>query len=152
VTYVCGYTCKLFLSYRRRGLRVRNRFLAVLSKHDLKFMHRLTARLLLVLLLVGVFAPVALAISAAPAHACCLRKPMHGRASHDAEFHAPPGCCQHDCCRSLTVSQWAHLSPPATDQRTLACTSLRSAARPIGFATNVSRIYSGRAPPQLSIA
>ena len=43
-------------------------------------MHRLTARLLLVLLLVGVFVPVALAISATSAHACCMRKPMHGRA------------------------------------------------------------------------
>lgn len=115
-------------------------------------MHRLTARLLLVLLLVGVFAPVALAISAEQMHACCLRKPMHARASHDAEFRATPGCCQHDCCRSQTVSQWAHLSPSATDQRMLVSSSLRSATRPIGLALAVSRAHSGRAPPQISIA
>ena len=55
-------------------------------------MHRVIARLLLVLLLTGIIAPVALAISAAPPHACCLRKPMQGRPSHDAQFQAPPGC------------------------------------------------------------
>jgi|HubBroStandDraft_6_1064221.scaffolds.fasta_scaffold1022447_2 hypothetical protein len=121
-------------------------------KNDLKLMHRLTARLLLVLLLVGVFAPVAMAVSAEQAHACCLRKPMHGRASHDAEFHASPGCCQHDCCGSQTVSQWAHLSRSATDRRMPASTSLRSVQPPIVLALEVSRAHSGRAPPQISIA
>ena len=37
-------------------------------------MHRLTARLLLFFALVGSLVPVALAASAAPTHACCLRK------------------------------------------------------------------------------
>jgi hypothetical protein len=115
-------------------------------------MHRLTARLLLVLLLVGVFAPVALAISAAPLHACCVRKPMHGRPSHDAEFHAPPGCCQHDSCRSLTVSQWAHLSPSATAQVAPASTSLQSDRPASLFAIDVNSAHSSRAPPQISIA
>jgi hypothetical protein len=45
-------------------------------------MHRVTARSLLVLLLVGVFVPVGLAIAAAPPHACCLRKAMHDGAPH----------------------------------------------------------------------
>src|SRR5277367_2338203 len=52
------------------------------------FMHRLTARVLMVLLLAGVLVPVAEAITAPTPHACCLRKPMHD--SQDAEFQAPP--------------------------------------------------------------
>ncbi|HXM21139.1 MAG TPA: hypothetical protein VN948_07740 [Terriglobales bacterium] len=115
-------------------------------------MHRLTARLLLVLLLVGVFAPVALAISATPPHACCMRKPMHDRASHNAEFQAPPGCCQHDCCRPLPVPQWAHLSRSASAQVTPASATLLSDRRPLRFATTVNHAHSGRAPPQFSIA
>jgi hypothetical protein len=115
-------------------------------------MHRLTSRILLVLVLVGSFAPVALAISAAPEHACCMRKPMHGRPSHDSEFHAPPGCCQHDGCRSLTVSQWAHLSPSANLQRIQASALLLSELHQNCFAVSINHAHSGRAPPQFSIA
>jgi hypothetical protein len=115
-------------------------------------MHRLTARILLVLVLVGSFAPVALAISAAPEHACCMRKPMHGRPSHDSEFHAPPGCCQHDGCRSLTVSQWAHLSPSAKVHRAAASAALQPALAEIYFSASINHAHSGRAPPQFSIA
>ena len=116
-------------------------------------MHRLTARLLLVLLLVGVFAPVALAISATPAHACCMRKPMHGRPSHDAEFQGPPGCCQHDCCRPLTVSQCG----PCNFLGMLSGCRLHPrlcsvSDEPIHFASSVNHAHSGRAPPQFSIA
>ena len=44
-------------------------------------MHRLTARLLLILMLSGTFAPAALAISAESPHACCKRKPLHDHGS-----------------------------------------------------------------------
>src|SRR5579863_3170294 len=115
-------------------------------------MHRSTARLLLVLLLVGVFTPVALAISAAPAHACCLRKPMHGRPSHDAQFEAPPGCCQHDCCRSLTVSRTANLTSKTCTQALSASTILQSERELIRFSASVNHAHSGRAPPQCFIA
>jgi len=115
-------------------------------------MHRLTARLLLVLLLVGVFAPVALAISATPAHACCTRKPMHGRPSHDAEFQGPPGCCQHDCCRPLTVPRAAHLTSTTCAQATPVSSILQSERQPIHFTSSVNHAHSGRAPPQLSVA
>jgi hypothetical protein len=114
-------------------------------------MHRLTARLLLVLLLMGVFVPVALAISATPAHACCMRKPMHGRPSHDAEFQGPPGCCQHDCCL-LTVSRAAHLTSTTCFQAMLASTILQAERQPIHFASSLNHAHSGRAPPQFSIA
>jgi len=114
-------------------------------------MHRATARLLLVLLLTGIVVPVALAISAAPPHACCLRKPMHARPSNDAQFQAPPGCCQHDCCRPLTVSRVAHLTPKACAQATPASTILQSERKAIHFGLSVNHAYSGRAPPQFSI-
>jgi hypothetical protein len=115
-------------------------------------MHRLTARFVLTLLLVGVFAPVALAISAPAPHACCLRKPMHDRSSHNSEFKAPPGCCQRDCCRPLTVSQWAQLSPSASAQLTPASATLQSESRLIHLAIDVNSAHSGRAPPRFSIA
>jgi hypothetical protein len=115
-------------------------------------MHRRTARFVLILLLVGVFAPVALAISAPAPHACCLRKPMHDRSSHNSEFKAPPGCCQHDCCRPLPVSQWAHLTPPASAQPTPASTTKQSGQRPTPFAVDANSTHSGRAPPKFSIA
>jgi hypothetical protein len=107
---------------------------------------------LLVLLLVGTFVPVALAISAPASHACCVRKPMHGRPSHDSEFYAPPGCCQHDCCRVLTVSQWANLSPPTNIERTPASAPLEAELRESYFTASVNHAYSGRAPPKISIA
>jgi len=114
-------------------------------------MHRGTARLLLVLLLLGVFVPVALAIAAAPPHACCVRKPMHGRPSHDAEFQAPPGCCQHDCCRPLTVSRGVRLTSKGCTRATPASTILQSELRSIHVPSSVNCAHPGRAPPQFTI-
>jgi hypothetical protein len=115
-------------------------------------MHRLTARLLLVLLLVGVFAPVALAISATPVHACCLRKAMHGSFSHNAEFRSLAGCCQHDCCRPLTVSRSVHLSRLPCVEITPTFARLQSEVPQARFTVDANNAYSGRAPPQFSIA
>src|SRR5690349_9374609 len=115
-------------------------------------MHRLTARLLLILLLVGSFAPAALAISAPTPHACCMRKPMHMGATHGSEFHAPASCCQHDCCRALTVSQWAQLTLSTNTDRASASTALQLDWRAILVCSPLTSTHSGRAPPQLSIA
>ena|ERR1700730_1974881 len=115
-------------------------------------MHRLIARLLLVLLLVGVFVPVALAITAVPSHACCLRKPMHEGSSRNARFEASLGCCQHDCCRPLTVSRGAHLTSKTCAQVAPASTILQFERQEICFASFVNYAHSGRAPPQFSIA
>jgi len=115
-------------------------------------MHRRTARFLLILLLVSIFAPVGLAISTPAPHACCMRKPMHDRGSHDSEFNAPPGCCNHDCCRPLTVSHWAHVAPAARNVADPIALSLNSAARPFDLTSAVDSAHSGRAPPQFSIA
>ena len=96
--------------------------------------------------------PVALAISAAPPHACCLRKPMHGRPSHDAQFQAPPGCCQRDCCRPLAVSRGAHPTSKTGIHATSKSTILQAHREPIHFTSSVNHAHSGRAPPQFSIA
>ena len=114
-------------------------------------MHRVTARSLLVLLLVVVFVPVGLAIAATPPHAWCLRKTMHDGSPH-SQFQGPPGCCQHDCCRPLTVSQWAHVSLSARGQDAPSSATLRFDPRSDLFAVNVNDVHSGRAPPQFSIA
>jgi hypothetical protein len=70
-------------------------------------MYRLTARLLLVLALVGTIAPVALAISAPLPHACCVRKPIHN-GSRSLELQAVGG--EHrNCCPPVTTAHWAEL-------------------------------------------
>lgn len=113
-------------------------------------MHRLTARLLLVLLLTGVFTPVALAITAPAPHACCIRKPM--LSSHDAEFQAPPDCCNHDCCRPLNVSQWADVQPGNAACSSLPTTRLQSHTPHAEVLSFIDHAPSVRGPPQFSIA
>lgn len=109
-------------------------------------MQRQTARLLLVLLLVGIFAPVALAISAPATHACCLRKPLHDDGYHGARIQAP-NCCDHNCCRPLIVTQWAHASSFRQAYETVA-QPLRTDANNAS-ASDLFFSYSfSRAPPQ----
>jgi|SRR5580692_4324427 hypothetical protein len=114
-------------------------------------MHRLTARLLLILLLVGIFAPVALAISAPAPHACCMRKPMHERGSNGAELSTIPARCNHDCCHALTVSQSPHLLPSAGTQVATFSTQLPVERTTVNRSDLLQSSHSDRAPPQLSI-
>jgi len=70
-------------------------------------------RLLLLFALVGNFGPCGAGVSAAPSpHACCVRKapqahPCHGMAMATIEPQQlavrSTGCCNHDCCRGVTV-------------------------------------------------
>ena len=72
-------------------------------------MHRLTARLLLVVLAMGAFGPGLQAFSSEPAHACCLRR-LHahdqGNAVHDATKSGG------NCCPPLTTPQSAQVTHP----------------------------------------
>src|SRR5579872_4605865 len=120
-------------------------------------MHRWTAKFLLLFALVGTLVPLALAATAAPPHACCLRKSVHqchGTASSEADQRSvsSTACCNHDCCRAVTTSQCAHPQ-----------TSLASAGAPVvdsriaepqrsAPATERSASQSTRAPPQVSLA
>jgi len=109
-------------------------------------MHRFTARALLVLLLVGTFAPVALAASAQPPHACCLRK-MHDHPSpHQAEFQAP-FCCHHDCCRSAVSRRFAEVPPVAGAVATPTRSRLQSDLNPAFGASDPNSSHSVRGPP-----
>jgi hypothetical protein len=115
-------------------------------------MHRLTARLLLTLTLVGIFVPVALAISAPAPHACCMRKPMHDHGSAGAELQASPASCNHDCCHALTVPQSPHLLPSAGTQIATFSTQLPAEPVVLNRCQVIPSSHSGRAPPQFSIA
>ncbi|MGA8489668.1 MAG: hypothetical protein WB711_04550 [Terriglobales bacterium] len=116
-------------------------------------MHRLTARSLLVLMLVGVFVPVALAISPPPATVCCLRTGMHhcGMADDGPAFRAP--CpCDHPSWLPLSVSQLAHLRPAATALGLYLSEDLQADAQLLQLSCATDHAHSGRAPPQSSVA
>lgn len=117
-------------------------------------MQRLTARFLLMFALVGTFVPLALAVTAAPPHACCLRKGVHQCHGSDPDERAVRGnsCCNQNYSRAVTTSQWAH------PQSSLASVSVRtvesrlSESRAAAPANEPLSSQSTRAPPQLSIA
>lgn len=117
-------------------------------------MQRLTARLLLLFALVGTFAPLALALTAAPPHACCLRKSAHQCHGSDPDqrtFHST-SCCQNNCRRAVTTSQWAHPQPSAAP---LFARNVAARLVPSTPATPARKLFasrSTRAPPQISIA
>lgn len=71
-------------------------------------MYRLTARLLLVLLLASTFVPVAMAMSGPVPHACCMRKPMHDHGSGSREIGEVAGRTG-NCCPPVTTAHWAEL-------------------------------------------
>ena len=115
-------------------------------------MHRLTARLLLILLLVGTFAPVALAISAPAPHACCMRKPMHDHGSDGAKFNAASAACNHDCCHAMAGFRSPQLKLASVSAVTPASSHLTRPADPIFHTKRDRSSRSVRAPPQFSIA
>ena len=133
-------------------------------------MHRLIAKTLLFILLAGIYSPFASASAMSVSHPHCNRKPVptpasaemagchhHGAqapdpalpASNDQVLGAKDCCQDHECCRSMARSQWAHASlnsnssqPGDTAQAPLPIFSdSRSAAAALD--------HSGRAPPIL---
>lgn len=77
-------------------------------------MQRLIARLLLLFALAGTFVPVALAMTAPPLHACCIRKAHHcheSASADSAQLTGAKSCCTHDGGRAVTTSQWANPQP-----------------------------------------
>jgi hypothetical protein len=115
-------------------------------------MHRLTARLLLTLMLVGTLAPVALAISTPAPHACCMRKPMHEHGSTGAELRTIADSCNHDCCHALTVSRSPHLASSAGSQIATFSAPLPVERNTTNHGRIIQSSHSGRAPPRFSIA
>ncbi len=121
-------------------------------------MHRLTARFLLLLALVGNLIPLALASVAEQPHACCVRKaahlhPCHGGGIADssrASIH-DASCCNHDCCRAVTRAQWAHPQP----RMATLCREVIRRVPELGKNPSAQEgfaLQSTRAPPYCSLA
>jgi hypothetical protein len=119
-------------------------------------MQRLTARFLLLFALVGTFAPLALAATPAPPHTCCLRKGIHqchsAAPESDQRSIRDTSCCNHDCCRAVTTSQWAHTQPRMTPDFTQIIKARIADSRSDSPTTNLLSSQSTRAPPQISLA
>ena len=114
-------------------------------------MHRLTARLLLLFALVGYVAPVAMASAAAP-HSCCLRKGVHHcQDSLSSETGQPviraASCCNGDCCRAVTIEQWAHPQPRLAVSFQQSISARLAGTQPSSPATASAELQSSRAPP-----
>jgi hypothetical protein len=109
-------------------------------------MRALTARLMLVLSLVGVLAPGALALAAPPSHACCMRKGMHEHSSSQPQISSV-NCCERSCCRPLTVPDFAELRPVVRTQDASSSSFLHRDAE-LSRSLLIDRSPdSGRAPP-----
>ena len=118
-------------------------------------MQRLITRFLLLAALLGNFAPLVLAVTAAR-HACCVRKAAHR--CHDslaAQQAAEAGqlvihaaaCCDHDCCRAVTTARWAHAQSSASAPFVQNVEAYLGQSSPIPSNIEVSRSQSTRAPP-----
>jgi hypothetical protein len=121
-----------------------------------KTMHRLTAKFLLLFALVGTFAPLALAVTAATPHACCLRMAAHrchgSRPESDQRTIHDSSCCNHDWRRAVTTSQWA--SPQARTASAIA-QNVEARIAESHLSSPPSAVFtsqSTRAPPSFSIA
>jgi len=109
-------------------------------------MYRLTARLLLVLLLASALVPVALAISVPAPHACCMRKPMHEHGSGSRDIQAVDSQ-HHNCCPPVTTAHWAELGSgiDSSVHPLLAC--LSPDLQPIRLTNQANALRPVRGPP-----
>jgi hypothetical protein len=112
-------------------------------------MQRLTARLLLLLVVVsGSFSPLLQAFSAQPPHACCLRK-LH--ATKDSPLQISDATAAHgNCCPPVTTRQSAQAADLSMFSAALAISSfdlrLADPENNLEFASSLS----ARAPPTFS--
>jgi len=115
-------------------------------------MRRLTAQLVLLFALLGNSAPIALAATAQPPHACCVRKavhPCHGAAlsKSDQPVVRDASCCNHNCCRALTVTQRAQPLALVAASFTLVSETHVGQSQPVFSNVGVFGFESTRAPP-----
>src|SRR5438309_10795903 len=119
-------------------------------------MRRLTARLLLLVLLLGTFSPVALALSAQPRHACCVRKKPHCHntlpTDPDGLAIYAPSCAQRSCCRALSLTHWAQ-PQPSHKAHPVPHNQLLSHLPQVIFAgADLAAAHTVRGPPEFSLA
>lgn len=125
-------------------------------EHRESSMHRIIAKSLLLLALVGNLALLALAATAAPVHACCVRKAAHR--CHDSLTSEQvsetgqlvlrdAGSCKHDCCRAVTTARWAHAQSRASASFVRNVEAYVGESSPVPSNPELSRFQSTRAPP-----
>ncbi|HEY1464300.1 MAG TPA: hypothetical protein VGF44_12870 [Terriglobales bacterium] len=123
-------------------------------------MQRSTARFLIVLLLVGILAPGALALAGSPlgsccpknmqSHACCMRKGHSGNAQQPQV--SAQACGLHCGCNGAVTGRWAGFRGLTNAQFTPASVSFLAAASTTRASLQVSATHSGRAPPAIPLA
>ncbi len=136
-------------------------------------MQRLTAKLLVFVLLAGICAPFAAAAPVQAAGAHCARKPLQASPANElpsCHHHHAAGpvdhpaakqnssaqsvrsnqCCDdHECCRSMVRSLWAHPCPQGSF-RIIAQAESITASVQLGFIDSErTSHYPARAPPTL---
>jgi hypothetical protein len=108
-------------------------------------MHGLTARLLLIVIALGIFQPLLEAFSAEPPHACCQRR-LHGAPNSTSHFQAPKKS-DGSCCPPLTTPHTAQVRSAEDKLAVPQC------SQPVRSATHAWMIRgfeshnSSRAPP-----
>jgi hypothetical protein len=112
-------------------------------------MQRFLARLTVLWMLVGVLTPAALAVAAPAPHACCKRKAMQEAAANHAQFNEFK-CGNHDCCRSLAISQRSEAAPRSTTSVQLQTTKLVARLNVLYCATKLLSSTFVRGPPAAS--
>jgi hypothetical protein len=124
-------------------------------------MHGWIAKLLVLVMIVPAFGPLALTRSAQPQAPHCLRQPAkpvmqchHGMEmvpdppSSEASFRAVEQCCQnHDCCRGLGAPRWAQPQSKVSLRRLPAERALSAPDTQLTSVTPAEK-DSARAPPR----
>lgn len=112
-------------------------------------MQRLTARLLLMLVMVsGTFAPLVEAISVPHPHACCLRK-LHTSKNSPLQI-SDRSTSRGNCCPPMTTRQSAQTAGCETISALIAVSNLEVRPAELGHNLDLVSSLSARAPPTLS--
>src|SRR5215468_11974375 len=113
-------------------------------------MQRITARLVLLLMAIGVFQPLVEAFSAEPPHACCLRR-LHAKSDQSKQFHDGRKVTG-NCCPPLTTPHAAN--PVSGDQAQFspAVSSLKFVSQNRFRHNPFGATLSARAPPASSLS
>ena len=119
-------------------------------------MRRLTASVLLLILLTGISAPLALALSAVPPHACCVRKGPHCHTMRGDDSQGPalyaPSCPSHSCCRALSATHYAQPNSSAHKNSVPQSQPLFALFNSIYRPTNLTAVHTVRGPPAFFLA
>ncbi|MBI3476540.1 MAG: hypothetical protein HY010_12475 [Acidobacteria bacterium] len=128
-------------------------------------MQRWIARLLVLVMIVPAFGPLAMARASETMAPHCSRQPAQpvmqchqgmampmssAPSSPETSFQSVNSCCQnHDCCRGLATSQWAQAPSQQTIQHVLPTSETQRISIALLTFSNISDSDSARAPPLL---